>query len=276
MKLFTLNIRNKTLTFIFVALLVWWVSIFLRHKSDTLENYLYSLTYGLIPLIWGIFGLRISRLWGGFKSVMGKSISFLSLGMVVWGVANLIYNGYYNIVVNIPVPYPSIADYIYVLCFPAWIIGIIYLSKASGMFLSLRKLKGKLLLLIIPLCAIAVSFYLLFIVARGGALDTAGGIEKLIFDIAFPVGDVLILTFSLILYGLSFDYLGGHYKLPIIITLIGFGLAYITDFSYSYTTTVGTFFVANWVDLLYTVTFFFLAIGITSLDPRLSSYKENS
>lgn len=144
-----------------------------------------------------------------------------------------------------------------------------YLSKVCGLTFSLRQLGGKIALLVIPLIAAISSYYLLFQVARSGELDTTGGLEKLIFDLAFPIWDALILTLGLLLYGLTLNYLGGRFKLPVIITIFGFIFAYVTDFSYSYTTTLGTFFVGNWVDLLYTTTFFFLAYGITSLNPQL-------
>jgi hypothetical protein len=259
--------RNRILYTFYFGLVIWWLSIYFRQLENTTENYLYSLTYGLIPLIWGISGFQISHYWGGFKSTMGKSVRFLSLGLFTWAIGNIIF-AYYNLALDVEVPYPSIADYIFVLSFPFWIVGMLYLSRVTGMYFSLRELKGKIAFLIIPLIAIVSSYYLLFEVARGGEIDTTGGLEKLVFDIAFPVGDALILTIGLMLYGLSFNYLGGRLKFPIVITLVGFAFAYITDFSYSYTTTLGTFFVANWVDLFYTTTFFLLALGITSLDPR--------
>jgi hypothetical protein len=260
---------TKILFVFFGVLVVWWLSIFLRHKENTLENYLYSLAYGMIPLVWGFLGIYISKFWGRFQSVMGKSVFFLSLGLVSWSIGNLIF-AYYNIILNVEVPYPSIADYVFVLSFPLWVIGMVHLSKASGMLFSLRRLKGRALLFFIPVAIAFLSYYLLFVVARGGEIDVNGGLEKLIFDIAFPVGDVLVLSFCLLLYGLSSAYLGGRYKLSIVMTLLGFVFAYITDFSYSYTTTTGAFFVGNWVDLLYTCTFFLLALGVTSFDPRIS------
>lgn len=265
--LFTNN-RNRILGLFYLALVLWWLSLYFRHVENTTENYLYSLIYGLIPLIWGIIGLRIAKDWGGFTSTMGRSVLFLSLGLCTWGIGNLVF-AYYNLALDVEVPYPSVADYIFVLSFPLWLLGIAHLSKISGAYFSLRQLGGKIALLAIPLVAILSSYFLLFEVARGGQIDTTGDLEKLVFDVAFPIGDALILALGLMLYGLSLKYLGGKFKLPIIITLIGFGFAYITDFSYSYTTSLGTFFVGNWVDLLYTTTFFFLALGITSLNPHL-------
>lgn len=267
MKLLRYN-QTRVLCGFYLALVIWWVTLDFRGAENTTENYLFSLIYGFIPLIWGAIGLRMSINWGGFKSAMGKSVRFLSLGLLAWSTGNIIF-AYYNLALDVEVPYPSIADYIFVLSFPLWIIGMAYLLRVSGAYFSLRGLGGKITLLAIPVIAAVSSYYLLFEVARGGEIDTTGGIEKLIFDLAFPIGDVLVLTMGFMLYGLSLNYLGGRFKAPILITLVGFAFAYITDFSYSYTTTLETFFVGNWVDLLYATTFFLLALGITSLNPRL-------
>ena len=261
------NTFSKILTFFYVGLLVWWLAIFARGISETTENYLYSFAYGLMPLACGLIGLRNSFLWGGLKSLTGKSITFLSLGLLAWAVGNLVW-AYYNLVLKIPVPYPSLADIIFIQSFPLWAIGIFFLSKVTGMVFSLRRVKGKVVLFAIPVIAIVVSYYLLFTVARGGAVDTESGALKLFLDIAFPVWDVIILTLALLVFGLSLNFLGGRFRWPITILLMGFGVNYIADFSFSYTTTLDTFFVGSWVDLIFATAMFLISLGVVLLDPR--------
>ncbi|MBI2021621.1 hypothetical protein HYS93_01910 [Candidatus Daviesbacteria bacterium] len=261
------NWSSKILILFYIGLVVWWFMIFARGITETTENYLYSFVYGLIPLIWGLIGLRNSMLWGGLKSLMGKSIAFLSLGLLAWAIGNLVW-AYYNLIMRVPVPYPSPADFIFILSFPLWAIGISLLSRVTGMVFSLRRVRGKIILFVIPILAIALSYYLLFTVARGGVIDTEGGLLKFFLDIAFPVWDVIILTLALLVFGLSFNYLGGRFKWPIIILLLGFGVNYITDFSFSYTTTLGTFFVGSWVDLLFATAMFLIALGVALLSPQ--------
>lgn len=262
------NTSSKILTLFYILLLLWWVFIFTRGISETTENYLYSFAYGFIPLIWGMLGLKNSFLWGGFRSLMGKTLIFFSLGLIVWSIGNMIW-GYYNLVLKIPVPYPSIADFVFIFSFPLWAIGIFFLSKVTGAAFSLQKLKGRIFLFSIPVVAIIMSYYLLFVVARGGIIDTQGGSLKLFLDVAFPVWDVIILTLALLVFGLSFNYLGGRFRWPIILLLLGFGMNYITDFSFSYTTTLGTFFVGSWVDLLFATSMFLIALGVTLLTPEV-------
>ncbi len=261
------NRSSKILTFFYIGLLVWWFTIFSRGISETTENYLYSFVYGLIPLLWGLLGLRNSFFWGGFKSSMGRSMAFLSLGLLAWAIGNNIW-AYYNLVLKVAVPYPGSADFGFILSFPLWAIGISFLSRVTGMVFSLRRVKGKIALFVLPLVVVAISYYLLFAVARGGVIDTQGGLLKLFLDVAYPVWDVIILTLALLVFGLSFNFLGGRFKWPIIVLLLGFGANYIADFAFSYTTTLNTFFVANWVDLVYTTSMFLIALGVTLLNPQ--------
>lgn len=262
-----LNRSSKVLLLFFIALVVWWVTIFIRGISETTENYLYSLIYGLIPLLWGFLGLRNSFYWGGFKSALGRSLGFLSLGTLAWAIGNLIW-GYYNLILNVAVPYPGLADFGFGLSYPLWAVGIFFLSRVTGAVFSLRQAKGKMILFALPVIVIVVSYYFLFAIARGGVIDTEGGLLKLFLDVAYPIGDVINLTLALLVYWLSVNYLGGRFKWPIVTLLLGIGTMYIADFFFSYNTTLNTFFVGSWVDLVYTTSMFLIVLGVTSLNPR--------
>lgn len=264
------SLYRKFLLVFYFFLLLWWILIFSRGLQETIENYVFSLAYGMIPLFFGVVGFFNSRLWGGLQSHLGRGVFFLSAGLFSWGTGNLVY-AYYNIILEVPVPYPSLADVGFFLLYPLSAIGVFFLSKATGVSFALRKNFGKFLFLLVPFFLIFLSYYLLFIVARGGHIIYDGDFLKLILDIAYPVGDVVVITLALMVYVLSLKYLGGLFRKAIILILIGFFFAYITDFSFSYTTTTETFFVANWVDLLYSTTFFIIAFGLSLLDPRLAS-----
>ena len=96
---------------------------------------------------------------------MGRATGLLSLGLVSWSIGGLIW-AYYNFFGAVYVPYPSLADAAYVISWPLWAAGAIQLSRATGARFSLRSLKGKLLLITIPVLVSIVSYYLLITVAR--------------------------------------------------------------------------------------------------------------
>ncbi|MDD5357139.1 MAG: hypothetical protein PHS53_03280 [Candidatus Pacebacteria bacterium] len=254
-------------------MLLWWLTIFNRGIIDTTENYLFGGAIGVLTVIGGIVGLIKAKRWGGFRSSTGKSVIFLSTGLLTWAIGTLIF-AYYNLFLDIAVPYPSLADVAYIVSWPLWTIGILYLSPAIGLKYQLKKMSGKVFLLIIPLVTIFLSYYLLFVIGRGGVIDLSGGSLKLFFDLAYPIGDIVILSITALVYSLSFNYLGGFFKFPIIVIMLGFVLNYLADFSFSYTTTQETFDVANWNDLLFTTAMFVLSVGLSLFDPHLLNKTE--
>ena len=255
------------LLYFYFVLVIWWVLLMASGLKDATINYAYAFAYGLVPLFGGIFGIREAKKWGLLKSALGKALLFLSLGLLTWSFGELIWS-YYNLIIHVEVPYPSWADAGFFVSWPFWILGIIHLSRATGARFGLRKIHGKLMLFIIPFLAVLSSYYLLVAVARQGSFEFAGGPLKIFLDIAYPVLDVIILTLALLIYGLSRNFLGGQFKWPVLITLFGFVVNYFADFGFSYTTTVGTFYNGNWVDLLFASAMFILSFGINSINTR--------
>ena len=252
------------LLFFYIALVIWWILLLMSGQKSGTINYLYAFAYGLIPLFGGIFGIIEAKKWGLLRSAVGKALIFLSLGLLTWSFGEIIWS-YYNLILKVEVPYPSWADASFIISWPLWTIGTFYLSKATGAKFGLRKMHGKIMLLAIPVLAIIVSYYLLIVVARQGSFEIAGGPVKIFFDVAYPVWDVIILTLALLIYGLSWNFLGGVFKWPVLITLFGFIANYFADFGFSFTTTVGSFYNGNWVDLLFATAMFLLSFGVNSI-----------
>lgn len=269
-----INGSSKIVLAASLALVVWWVFIAVRGIENTNENYWYGIVEGLLPFVAALFGFANARQWGGFKSVMGKAVGLLSTGLLTWGIGTIIF-GYYNIVLQVQVPYPSLADAFYIISWPLWAVSMIYLSRATGVQFQLRTLIGKAVFLLIPIIVIIGSYYVLIVVARQGTLGLTENFLTNFFNLAYPIGDIVILTIALLIYGLSFKYLGGFFKWACIFVLAGFVLNYIGDFSFVYLTTKGTYFVANWVDLVYTITFFCLSFGSTLMSPGLYSLNQS-
>lgn len=260
--------KSKLILAYYLLVAGYWLVLYAMGVKFAMPNYIYQFVFGLIPLTGGLLGIKTAKKWGMLKSKVGRAVLFLSLGLITWGVGQMIWS-YYTIFSQVETPYPSLADVGYVLSWPLWAIGMVNLSKATGAKFSLRRVKGKLMLLIIPLLASLASYYLLIVVARDNKIDFTSGTLKLFFDFAYPLGDVVILTLALLIFGLSSEYLGGKFKLPILAIIIGFVLNYFTDFAFSYTTTATTYYNGHWVDLMFPTVMALLAAGVNSLDPTL-------
>ncbi len=255
-----LNIFQKSL-FIYVTILItYWMFINFTNVKSIFWYHLNSLFLSGIPLYGGIMGLYIAKSWGLFKSLVGKSLFFFSLGLLSWGLGNLVW-AYYNFFLNVHVPYPSWADLGYLPSYILFTIGIIHLPHALGKKSYIQKKYGKLLFLI-PVLVLALSYYLVVLITKNDLVfSPVTSITKLFFDIAYPVADAIILTAAL-LVGISFKFLGGKYKLSMYSFILGFCFLYIADFLFSYTTTIGIFHDGGLIDIFFIIGYFFLTFGI--------------
>lgn len=256
-----LTLPQKILSGYLAFLLVFWIILFHSGYTTSFWNYFYSFSFSLVPLIGGLFSMFSARAWGMLRSAIGRSVFFIAAGLFTWGVGSMIWS-YYNFFHAIVVPYPSLADVGFILSLPFWILGIANLSKATGARFGLRRIRGRMILIVIPIIVMILSYYLLVVVGRGGILtESFDNYLKLFFDLAYPFGDVVILTFALVIFGLSLNFLGGRYRPSILAIILGFVAMYLADFVFSYTTTTETFYNGNWGDLIFTIALFFIAFG---------------
>jgi hypothetical protein len=264
---------TKTILFYYLFVAAFWAYLFFTGKANshgdiTLQGAIYQVALGLIPLVGGIHGLTKAKQWGSAKSYVGRAVLFISIGAICWGIGQMFWSLYYNILHKVDVPYPSFADVGYSLSFPFLALGLVNLSKATGARFSLKNRKAKIVALVTTLVAGFAAYYLLIVVARGGVIDFKEGGLKLFFDIAYPLGDLVIFLMSLLIYGLSFNYLGGMYKLPSISILFGLLVLFVGDFTFSYTTTVGSYYNGHWVDLVLPTAWMFIVFGVSGFDTK--------
>lgn len=262
-----LTIYQKLLSAYGLALMIYWVILSGTDLQTDFWNYFYSFSFSLIPLFGGILGLSLSKPWGFLDSAIGRAIFYISAGSLSWGLGSMFWS-YYNFFMNDPMPYPSLADVGFVLALPFWCLGIFNLSKATGAKFGLKYIKGRIFFGIVPLLIVGFSYYFLVVVARGGVLTQAfNDYTKLFFDLAYPLGDVIILTLAVVIFGLSFKYFGGVYRYSIYALLMGFAVMYAADFIFSYTTTNETFYNGNFGDLVFTVALFLITFGVFGFVP---------
>jgi hypothetical protein len=257
-----LNLFQKLALGFYVFLVIFWVLLFFNGSTEGFYNYLYSFLFGLIPLLGGAVAMYYSKIWGMFKSAIGKAVFFIGLGIFLWGTGETIWS-YYNFFLNEPAPYPSLADLGFAPSIFFYGLGAFYLSKATGAKYGLQNKIAKAFAIIAPVVILILSYYILIVIARGGVLiPEEEPLLKTILDIAYPLGDFLALVIAVIISGLSFKYFGGRFKLDIYAILAGLAVMYIADSVFSYTTTVQTYYNGNFGDLLLTTGLFLITFGV--------------
>lgn len=104
-------------TIYFLTAALWiWLTIATGHTAHPAGLYLQIILF-LVPFLGAFAGFRNAQLWGGFKSALGKAVTFLSLGTLTWSVGMLFWN-YYIFLAKVEVPYPSLADAAFILSWP--------------------------------------------------------------------------------------------------------------------------------------------------------------
>lgn len=267
---------TKLINVVYAFSAIFWLAFVILTKHSPHQAGLYfQILLFIIPFMGALAGFRNSSLWGGWKSALGRSILFLALGTLAWSGGMLIWN-YYIFIADVEIPFPSLADAVFILSWPLWTIGVIYLSKITGVKFALRSAKGKIYLFLVPLAAIIISYYMLIEVARGGTsgFDSSDRI-KLFFDLFYPIGTAVILAISLTFLTLSMNFLGGKYKIPIIVLILAFLVNYLADFTFSLTTTNETYFNGHFVDFLFLSAMYLLATSISRLSPIAQNAEAN-
>ena len=258
-----INLPQKITLGFFAVIVALWGFLYLSHSTDGFYNYLFSFLFGLTPLIGGAVAMENSRVWGGLKSAVGRSVFLIGFGIFLWGCGEAIWS-YYNFFLNVAAPYPSLADVGFAPSIFFYGLGAMYLAKATGAKYFLRDhWYAKVFIVAGPIVAALVSYYVLITIARQGVIIFEGDTSlKAVLDIAYPLGDFVALAVAVVVSGLSFRYLGGRYKKDIYAILLGLGVMFVADTIFSYTTTVGTYYNGNFGDLMLATGTSLLTFGV--------------
>jgi hypothetical protein len=243
---------------IYVILVAFWFWINIAGPKEGDANNLYGALYPVIALLGGLYGLFVvSKKWGGIKSVVGKGVFFLSLGLLAEVFGQWTWS-YYTIIQQIEVPYPSIADIGYFAIIPFYGYAIYNFAIAAGVKVSLKSFRGKLQAILIPIFMIAVAYFLFL---KDIEVDTSN-LLRTFLDFGYPGFEAIAVSIGILTYSLSRKILGGVMKPRILYLVFALIAQYITDYVFLYRAGVGTYYNAGPVDLMYTTSFMIMFLGI--------------
>lgn len=267
--------ENKAFRFtviLFLVLSVWWISIFFRGLTEGIENDLFTIAYPILSLLGGVVGWIFAKKWGGFKSILGKSLMMFSWGLLAQFLGQLLYN-YYIYYLGIEEPYPSIGDLSYFASVIFYIIGVYYLAKVSGMKLALKTIKGKMLAFGVPIIVLLLSYILLL---RGYDFSEASPV-LLFFDFGWPIGQAIYVSIAILALFISKNILGGMMRKPIMILILALISQYLADFAFSYQFSVNpdSTYVGDFLDYLYFVSYFFMTVSLFSIGNMFYKVQES-
>ncbi len=250
----------KFVIFLFAIFSLWWLYLQL-YNSNLDQKQLFSALYGVVAFVGAIYGIKISFKWGGFKSLMGKSILMFSLGLIAQEFGQLVYSAY-NFFFHIVVPYPSLGDIGYFGSIPLYIMGAYYLAKVSGAGTSIKSVKSKIIVLLIPL-VLLVSSYFFFL---KGYEFSETPILTIFLDFGYPFGQAIYVSIALVAYVLSRQILGGIMRNKVLFILFALAVQYFSDFAFLYISRYGEMGPGEVVDLMYLVSYFLMVMALLRLN----------
>ncbi len=247
----------RVVAIFFLLQTIWWISIFVSGLKETSQNYLFAATYGLI-CIWGAgWGFIISKKWGGFSSVLGRSLIFLSLGLLAQEFGQLVFS-YYNVFLHVEVPYPSVADIGFFGTIPFYIYGIWLMARASGARFSLKSLGNQIQAFLIPAVILTAS-YLFFL--KDYTFDYSHPLQ-IFLDFGYPLGEAFYVSLAILTYTLSRNLLGGIMKSKVLFIVAAFAAQYTAEFNFLYQNSKGTWINGGYGDYLYFLSYTIMVLGI--------------
>lgn len=253
----------------FIIFTAFFIFTYPKDGNATFINYVFAGTYGLMAAFGGIWGLLIAKKWGGFKSVFGKAILFLSLGLLAEEFGQIVFTAYYFIL-KVEIPYPSLADAGFFGNIPLYIIGILFLAEASGAKLKFKSFNHRLQAIIIPLIMLIVGYFLFLQEYEFDWLNPL----RVFLDFGYPLGQAIYISLALVTFLLAKSVLGGIMRNKIFFILLAFVFQFIADYNFLYQSSRGTWVNGAYGDYLYFVAYFVMTLALLQIGTAYNKLRQ--
>ncbi len=236
----------------------------------------YLLTVGLRPatayamVVFGDLSLAAASLFGtiaclvAYRRVVGTTRygwALIGAGMASWTLGQLIWS-FYELVTHWMMPYPSVADLFYLLSLPLAVAGMAALITAR---------RGKLRTLLDVLIVSASLLFVSWAFIIGPQVYAVGGtIPELAVGLAYPIGDVAMLTMALLLLG----YVGPDQRIAVGLLAVGALALSVAHGFYAYLVAHEAYVAGTLVDFGWFGGF--LAMGVGALYARAERERTDS
>jgi hypothetical protein len=234
---------------LFGLLVEWNVLLSRREMRNSTWNYAFNVAVASLYILAFVIALWRRRT-GRLPTVSRKVYLYLGLAALSWGIANLIWT-YYNLILKVGVPYPSFADPFFLLSYPILGMALVSLHESYGSSANPKAIREAVVI-------VAVSIIVIFAFLNRPDLSPDLGLVKNLLNVAYSLGDVLLVAMALI------ELRAGHAKQNKgLYLLIGFLLLQAGgDFMFAYRNNSGLYWNGDVADLLFGASAFTLALAL--------------
>lgn len=256
MKLKSKSKGFKFAVFVSLFFVVWWLInfIFLSPGHKSLE--FYSDSYWVVGLLGAIYGLRVSKEWGGVKSLFGRSLLFFSFGLLAQVFGQITYS-YFALFEGIEAPYPSVGDIGFFGSIILYVFGLLSLKKALRVEVSSVSFVKKTISVVLPILLLGFS-YIVFLRSYEATDNTL----VTLLDFGYPLGQAFYISLALLIYLLSLKALGGIMKNKILMIILALVIQYLADFTFLYRFSNDEWYAGGIDDLIYQMAYLIMTLTL--------------
>jgi hypothetical protein len=251
----------KIAVIFFVLFTLWFCYFHIPGVEAQLHYDWFTVTYGVMAAFGAVWGFVIAKKWGWIHSLMGKSIALFSLGLALQEFGQIGYT-YYIYYLHVDVPYPSWGDIGFYGSIPCYTLAVWYMAKAGGIHISLRSFASKMQAIAIPTAMLLLSY---FFFLRGYEFDWSHPLTVFL-DIGVPIGQAVYISLAILAYTLTRGTLGGIMRTKVLFILFALLVQYISDWTFLYQASRGTWAVSGINDYMFFVSYFLMAFGLFQFD----------
>lgn len=201
--------------------------------------------------------MATSRVWGGFRSLIGRALMMFGLGLFFQVFGQIAYS-YYIYVLHIDVPYPSLGDIGYFGSIPFYIYGVYLLTKVSGVKVGMRTLVNKAQAILIPVGMLIFS-YVIFL--RNYTFDFSNPLAVFL-DFGYPLGQAIYVSIAILTYTLSRNILGGIMRKKILFLVFALVAQYLADYVFLFQVSTDTWRLGGFNEWMYLASYFLMTFAI--------------
>lgn len=229
-------------------------------RGPIITTNLSTVTFSLVAF-WIFFSVWLSI---DPRDVSRQIWGFFAVGILLWAVAEAVW-AYYEVILALETPYPSAADFFWVLGYLPLYLGLTARHKTLGVTLDPRR-KLTILAFVAVLALITAYFVFSPIISE---FDPQRLAESLL-NVFYPAGDlVLLIVTSLVFFAMG----EGRFSLTWRFILSGFILTSVADLLFSYLSWYDLYHpngsanvVSILVDFAYNLSYVLLSLGIYAYD----------
>ena len=206
--------------FITISLLYFLVTatVYFYHIGGDYYDYISNALYLIAPIVAVYFCYRLIKTFGS-KIFDKKPTNFLFFGLSLWLVGEIFF--IYSDLTGV-LTYPSVADALYLLAYPLFMIAIFMELKTIG-------IQGNK---IFQISLVGILFFIIYIIFRfyyHGDYSSENSLVENIFNSLYVIGDGIIVFMGILLIYLLYSIKNGIIFKPWLYILIGLILNTIAD-----------------------------------------------